>query len=39
MGPMTLEKVLEKLATTDKATIVVDKAPDGKVRVTVKRLA
>jgi hypothetical protein len=34
MRPETLEKVLEKLATTDKATIVVEKAPEGKIRVT-----
>jgi hypothetical protein len=29
-----LEKVLEKLATTDKATLVVEKAPEGKIHVT-----
>jgi hypothetical protein len=34
MGPVNLEKVLEKLATTDKATLVFEKAPEGKVRVT-----
>jgi hypothetical protein len=34
VGPMTLEKVLEKLATTDKTTLVCEKAPDGKIRVT-----
>jgi hypothetical protein len=28
------EKVLEKLATSDKATIVVERQPDGKMRVT-----
>jgi hypothetical protein len=28
------EKVLEKLATSDKATIVVDRLPEGKIRVT-----
>jgi hypothetical protein len=31
---MTLEKVLEKLATSDKITLVVAKQPDGKMRVT-----
>ena len=30
----SLEKVLEKLAVTDKTTIVVAKEPDGKMRVT-----
>jgi hypothetical protein len=30
----TAEKVLEKLATSDKATIVVERQPDGKMRVT-----
>jgi hypothetical protein len=30
----TLEKVLEKLAVTDKATLVCEKAPEGKIRVT-----
>jgi hypothetical protein len=30
----TTEKVLEKLATSDKATIVVERQPDGKMRVT-----
>jgi hypothetical protein len=34
MGPVSLEKVLEKLATTDKATLVVERAPEGKIRVT-----
>jgi hypothetical protein len=29
-----LEKVLEKLAVTDKATLVVAQQPDGKIRVT-----
>jgi hypothetical protein len=28
------EKVLERLATSDKCTIVVEKQPDGKMRVT-----
>jgi hypothetical protein len=30
----TLEKVLERLATTDKSTIVIERQPDGKMRVT-----
>ena len=30
----TLEKVLDRLATTEKATIVIERAPDGKMRVT-----
>ncbi|MGB9391918.1 MAG: hypothetical protein WCB70_18300, partial [Xanthobacteraceae bacterium] len=34
MGPDKLEKVLERSATTDKATLVCEKAPEGKVRVT-----
>jgi hypothetical protein len=34
MGPETLEKVLEKLAVSDKCTIVFEKQPDGKIRVT-----
>jgi hypothetical protein len=34
MGPDSTEKVLEKLATSDKATIVFEKQPDGKIRVT-----
>jgi hypothetical protein len=29
-----LEKVLERLATTEKGTIVVERQPDGKMRVT-----
>jgi hypothetical protein len=33
-GPLNLEKVLEKLATTDKVTLVCEKSPEGKVRVT-----
>ena len=28
------EKVLEKLATSDKVTIVIERQPDGKMRVT-----
>jgi hypothetical protein len=30
----TTEKVLEKLATSDKATIVIERQPGGKMRVT-----
>jgi hypothetical protein len=30
----TLEKVLERLATTEKSTIVIARDPDGKMRVT-----
>jgi hypothetical protein len=30
MGPENLEKALEKLATTDKTTLVCEKAPVGK---------
>ena len=30
----TLEKVLEKLATTQKSTIVIERQPDGKIRAT-----
>ena len=30
----THEKVLEKLATSDKVTIVIERQPDGKMRVT-----
>ena len=33
-GPDKHEKVLEKLATSDKATIVIERQPDGKMRVT-----
>jgi hypothetical protein len=29
-----LEKVLERLATTDKSTIVIERQPDGKMRAT-----
>ena len=31
---LNLEKVLEKLATSDKTTLVIEKQPDGKMRVT-----
>jgi hypothetical protein len=34
MRPETLEKVLERMATTDKVTLVCEKAPEGKIRVT-----
>jgi hypothetical protein len=34
MSVKNLQKVIEPLAVTDKATIVVDKAPEGKIRVT-----
>ncbi len=34
MRPETLENVLEKLATSDKTTLVCEKAPEGKIRVT-----
>jgi hypothetical protein len=34
MGPEKHEKVLEKLATSDKATIVIERQSDGKMRVT-----
>jgi hypothetical protein len=34
VGPVKLEKVLEKLAVTDKTTLAIEKAPEGKVRVT-----
>jgi hypothetical protein len=30
----TLEKVLDRLAVTDKATLVLERAPEGKMRVT-----
>jgi hypothetical protein len=30
----SLKKVLERLATTDKTTLVCEKAPEGKIRVT-----
>ena len=34
MRTETLPKVLEKLATSEKSTIVVERQPDGKMRVT-----
>jgi hypothetical protein len=34
MGPDNLEKVLERMAVTDKSTLVCEKAPEGKIRVT-----
>jgi hypothetical protein len=34
MGPDNLEKVLERMAVTDKSTLVYEKAPEGKIRVT-----
>ena len=34
MGPEKLEKVLEKLATTDKTTIVVERQADGENLLT-----
>ena len=34
MSPDTLEKVLERLATTDKTTLVYATHPDGKIRAT-----
>jgi hypothetical protein len=34
MAPETLEKVLEKLAVTEKASIVIAKEPGGKMRVS-----
>jgi hypothetical protein len=34
MAPDSTEKVLERLATSDKATIVFEKQTDGKIRVT-----
>ena len=33
-GPEKLEKVLEKLATTDKTTLACERLPEGKIRVT-----
>jgi hypothetical protein len=38
MRTETLEKVLEKLAVTDKTTLAIEKAPEGKIRCDVKRL-
>jgi hypothetical protein len=34
MSPDKLEKVVDRLAVTDKSTIAVDKAPEGKFCVT-----
>jgi hypothetical protein len=34
MSVKNLEKVIERLAVTDKATLAIEKAPEGKVRVT-----
>jgi hypothetical protein len=34
MMPASIEKVLENLATTDKSTLVCEKASEGKIRVT-----
>jgi hypothetical protein len=34
MGPEKPTAVLEKLATSEKATIVIERQPDGKMRVT-----
>lgn len=34
MGTDNLEKVLERLAVTDKTTLAIEKVPEGKVRVT-----
>jgi hypothetical protein len=34
MGPEKLEKVLEKLAVTDQVTLAIEKAPEGKIRLT-----
>jgi hypothetical protein len=34
MRAENLEKVLERLATTEKSTIVIERQPDGKMRVT-----
>ena len=34
MDPQATQKVLEKLTTSEKATIVFEKQPDGKMRVT-----
>jgi hypothetical protein len=34
MAPEKLEKVLEKLAVTDETTLVCEKLPEGKIRVT-----
>ena len=34
MGPEKLEKVLDRLAVTEKTTIVIERQPEGKMRVT-----
>lgn len=34
MGPDTLEKVLEPMATSEDTTLVVKREPEGKMRVT-----
>jgi hypothetical protein len=34
MRAENLEKVLERLATTEKSTVVIERQPDGKMRVT-----
>jgi hypothetical protein len=34
VGAENLEKVLERLAATEKSTIVIERQPDGKMRVT-----
>ena len=34
MSTDTLEKVLDRLAVTDKATLVLERAPEGKILVT-----
>jgi hypothetical protein len=34
MGPDSTQKVLERLATSEKATIVIERQTDGKMRVT-----
>jgi hypothetical protein len=34
MGHEKLEKVIEKLATSEKTTLVCERAPEGKIRVT-----
>jgi hypothetical protein len=34
MGPDSTEKVLERLATSEKTTLVCERQPDGKIRVT-----
>jgi hypothetical protein len=34
MSVKKLEKVLERLAVTDKTTLAIEKVPEGKIRVT-----